>query len=61
MALMASVSLERRTFNDLQQVSIPATIFHPDPIAAPLYSSRRGVMASLYQRDKKWRRRRSRR
>jgi xylulokinase len=61
MALMASVSLERRTFNDLQQVSIPATIFHPDPITAPLYSSRRGVMASLYQRDKKWRRRRSRR
>ena len=57
MALMASVSLKRRNFDDLKSVATPVQVFHPMPDAATLYRSRAGDLESLYERDKKWRRR----
>jgi xylulokinase len=58
MALMASVSLDRRTFEDLKNLETPVRVFHPIPDASRGYQERSGDLASLYQRDRKWRRRR---
>jgi xylulokinase len=57
MALMASVSLKRRNFDDLKSVATPVQVFHPMPDASTMYRGRAGDLESLYERDKKWRRR----
>lgn len=59
-ALLASISLGRRTWSDLDATTVPGTLFRPDPDAAQLYRVRRGELASLWKRDHQWRRQASR-
>ena len=59
MALMASVSLGRRTLDELRDLATPVREFRPEPSAMALYRARRGLLAELHRRDKKLRRRRS--
>jgi xylulokinase len=61
MALMASVSLGRRRFEDLKDVVTPVEVFRPSPHDEELYRERAGTLASLYQRDRTWRRRQRKR
>lgn len=61
MALAASVALGRRTLRDLENVATPVTVFHPHPEHAEGYRSRSRDLSTLYQRDRRWKRRRSRR
>jgi xylulokinase len=56
MALLASVSLGRRRLSDLDALRLPGRTFQPDPEVAPLYRARKGELASLFQRDRRWRR-----
>lgn len=55
MALMASVSLGRRRFDDLAKSPVPVRIFHPDPTTTNVYQRKALELESLFQRDKKWR------
>ena len=53
-ALMASVALGRRRFDQLDDVAIAARVFRPNRELADLYRSRSEGLARLYRRDKKW-------
>jgi xylulokinase len=56
MALFSSVSLGRRTWSDLAALHVPGRIFRPDPRTAASYLARKNELASLYHRDRRWRR-----
>jgi xylulokinase len=56
MALLASVSLGRRRLSDLAALHVPGRTFRPDPLAATSYLARKNELASLYRRDRRWRR-----
>jgi xylulokinase len=56
MALLASVSLGRRKLSDLAALHVPGRTFRPDPRVAASYLARRNELASLYRRDRRWRR-----
>jgi xylulokinase len=56
MALMASVSLGQRRLSDLDALRVPGRTFQPDPRVAGSYLARRNDLASLYRRDRRWRR-----
>jgi xylulokinase len=57
MALMASVALGRRRFEELDSVHIPVQVFTPNTQFADLYRQKVAMLPRLYQRDKKWARR----
>jgi xylulokinase len=56
MALMASVSLGRRQWSDLNALRVPGRTFRPDPVVAAFYLARSNDLAGLYKRDRRWRR-----
>jgi len=58
MALAASVSLKRRTLDELRLLATPSLMFSPSK-DVDVYRSRVGELASLYRRDRKWRKHRA--
>jgi len=57
-ALLASISLGRRHLSDIAALVPAGRAFQPDPEVAGSYRSRTGELPSLYERDRRWRRRR---
>lgn len=60
-ALAASVALGRRSLDELESIPTPVTVFTPDHHVAAIYQRRVRDLVSLYQRDKKWARKRKKR
>jgi xylulokinase len=58
-ALLSSVALKRRTLDDITSDAAGQT-FHPSPTSEGRYEDHAQRLASLYQRDKKWSKSRSR-
>ena len=56
MALAASVSLGRRSFDDLGKNSTPARVFLPDPTSVAVYRHKARELKGLFMLNKKWRR-----
>ncbi|MHB1210276.1 MAG: xylulokinase [Acidimicrobiales bacterium] len=56
MALVASVSLGRRSFDDLTQHPVPVRVFLPDPTNVRVYQHKSRELESLFALNKKWRR-----
>jgi xylulokinase len=59
-ALLASVSLGRRSLSDIATHVAPGITFGPDPQARDAYRAREDELSSLFARDREWRRRRAR-
>jgi xylulokinase len=57
-ALLASISLGRRHLTDIAALVPAGRAFQPDPEVAGSYRSRGDELPSLYERDRRWRRRR---
>ncbi|MHB1087822.1 MAG: xylulokinase [Acidimicrobiales bacterium] len=60
MALVASVSLGRRSFDDLATTPVPVRVFLPERANAEVYRQKVTELETLYSLDKTWRRKRSR-
>jgi xylulokinase len=60
MALMASVSLGRRSFADLAQVPVAVQVFRANPANARAYQHKARELERLFQRDRAWRRKTAR-
>ena len=56
-ALLASVSLGRRSLNDVASQATPGRTFEPNRDLADSFKARRDELPSLYTRDRAWRRR----
>jgi xylulokinase len=56
-ALLASVSLGRRSLNDVASQATPGRTFEPNLDLADSFKARRDELPSLYTRDRAWRRR----
>lgn len=58
-ALLATVSLGQRELRDIAGLVPPGASYRPNPAHAEQYRDRAGEMASLYKRDREWRRARA--
>ena len=55
-ALLASVATGRRSLDDVAALGSPGRVFEPDGATRAMFDARQGELASLFARDRRWRR-----